>query len=426
MKSRNNGIRISFAAQMKPVPVAGFIIQNKNSVETVSKQFRYRSLRLVKSEHGWYIGYSYRIPQDVRKLYNDKEWMHFRIKMGINHRKGSDRLEYAEWLLSEIKKSLKEGYNPFNAEKEFIAEEREGIETPEELNATAAMELFLDKWKDKGLEPTSYSKYERYVTRFMSWLKLKSIPYTDVNNITQDHIENFLAHVRTTYSLSNREVNNHYDFIRTAFNFLLRKKLIESSPCAGYTKLKTKVTKHRFYDAKSLEIITRALAELDTYTLLAFQTVYHLCVRSDKELMNLKVGNIQWESNSILAEVSKTDQRYIPMDENIKTFFREHIKDAPGNFYIFGIEGKPSIKPFGTGFFAKRFRKVRDMAGLSSDYTLYGAKHTRVVHLKQDGATDADIMSLTGHKDFNSYAKYLRDLGMDADAKKLSLLSRKI
>jgi hypothetical protein len=35
-------------------------------------------------------------------------------------------------------------------------------------------------------------------------------------------------------------------------------------------------------------------------------------------------------------------------------------------------------------------------------------------------------MSLTGHKDFAAYAKYLRDLGMDADATKINKLSRKI
>ena len=59
-------------------------------------------------------------------------------------------------------------------------------------------------------------------------------------------------------------------------------------------------------------------------------------------------------------------------------------------------------------------------------FSLYGAKHTRIIHLKNDGATDSDIMSLTGHRDFTAYAKYLRDLGLGADAKKLNLLSRKL
>ena len=43
-----------------------------------------------------------------------------------------------------------------------------------------------------------------------------------------------------------------------------------------------------------------------------------------------------------------------------------------------------------------------------------------------DGLNDADIMSLTGHKDFSAYAKYLRDLGLSADVKKINEKSRKI
>lgn len=78
------------------------------------------------------------------------------------------------------------------------------------------------------------------------------------------------------------------------------------------------------------------------------------------------------------------------------------------------------------GLFAKKFRKVRDSIGVASVYTLMGMRHTRIIHLKQDGATDADIMSLTGHKTYEALSKYLRDLGLDADAEKLNRISRKV
>jgi len=151
---------------------------------------------------------------------------------------------------------------------------------------------------------------------------------------------------------------------------------------------------------------------------------------SDKELMNVKVENINWEQDKILLDAEGTkgkSARYIPMDSRIKELFLTRgIKDNPSNYYIFGIKGKPSSESFGTGFFSKRFRKVRDAAGLPDHFTIYGFKHTRVVHLKMDGLNDADIMSLKGHKDFAAYAKYLRDLGLSADVKKINEKSRKI
>jgi integrase len=82
--------------------------------------------------------------------------------------------------------------------------------------------------------------------------------------------------------------------------------------------------------------------------------------------------------------------------------------------------------PFAKGFFSRRFARIRKLAGLDSAYTLYGFKHTRVIHLKKDGAKDDEIMNLTGHTDFVSYATYLRDLGVDVNPENIHRLSRNI
>ncbi|MEO9145070.1 MAG: tyrosine-type recombinase/integrase [Ginsengibacter sp.] len=415
---------------MKPLPVAGFINLNKTSARVVPNIYNYRKPSLVKGKKAWYIEYSYRIPVDVRYLYNDREWYRFRIKEDINKRKGKEKEEYAQWLLGEITQSLRRGYNPFEKEIAHVENEADGITLPEELDAKDALQLFLDKWSQRGLAKESFSKYVRYVGRLMRWLKSKGMLYGDVRKITVDHIEAFLEQNKNAHKLSNREYNNTYDFIRTAFNFLLKKKLIYESPCAGIDKLKAKSSKHRFFDDENLKTITKALLNTDPYTYMAFQTVYYLCVRSDKELMNLKVGNIYWKENKIYADAEGTKGsagRWIPMDENIKRIFLEKkINEYPPEYFVFGIKGNPSEKPFGSGFFSKRFRKIRNKAGLPGWFTMYGMKHTRVIHLKMDGLADQDIMSLTGHKDFGAYAKYLRDLGLAADPAKINKLSRVI
>jgi len=413
---------------MKPVPVAGFIFSNKTSVSSVSIIFNYRKPVLVKSEKGWYIKYYYRIPVHVRKFYGDKEWFRFRIKEDINRRTGADREEYAEFLRASIAESLKDGYNPFEPEQEYVEKEELGIEEKKELGAKDAMLLFLEVWGKRGLTEASMSKYKRTANRLIEWFEKKSIPERNIQEITQENIEQFLNELKKEKKFSNREYNNTYDYTRTIFNFLLKKKYISESPCAGIDKMKSKSTKHRYFDEKALTAVTKAMVATDPYLYFAFQAVYYLCVRSEKELRNLQVGNIMWEQNKILAETTKGDsERYIPMDENIKKLFLDRgIDKYPEDYYVFGIKGEPSAVTFGKEFFSKRFRKMRDLANIDKKHTLYGAKHTRVIHLKQDGLSDADIMSLTGHKDFSAYAKYLRDVGLDADANKINKLSRKI
>lgn len=425
-----NRLNIKFESPLphrpKPVPVTGFYNYKKNFVKTLPSLYYYRKPRLVKSKSGWYIEYYYRIPVNVRPLYDGKEWLRIRVREDLNRRRGSEKEDYAEWLLLETSNSLRNGFNPFEMETEHVEQQSAAIEEKQQLNITDALQLFLEKWKTRALEPLSYSKYERYLTRLIDWLKLKHIPYADVTTITQNHIEQFLTDMKRIHGFSNREYNNHFDFIRTAFNFLLKKKYITESPCADFEKQKVKVTKHRFFDAKSLTDITRALQVKDSYLHLVFQTVYYTCIRSDKEIRNLKVGGIDWDHGTILVEVSKTDQDYVPLDKYITPLLKEYIKDAPADYYIFGPRGKPSSIAASHGLFSKKFQKIRDQIGMSDKYTMYGAKHTRIVHLKQSGATDADIMSLTRHKSFEAYAHYLRDIGLTADIKKLNKLSRKI
>lgn len=413
---------------MKAAPVAAFIFESKNSGNLMANSINYRTPRIVKEKSGWYILYSYRIPEELRPLYKNLSWKRFRVKQDMNRKKGQDREDFAQWLLAEITQSLKNGYSPF--QEVFENMERVGDVVPDLVTAARAFAIFLEAWKNRGIEPLSLAKYKKYINRLAEYLQRTKVLQADIKSITSRHIEAFLKDGRTTYKFSNREYNNTYEFIRTAFNFMVKKSIIDKNPCDGIDKLKTKSTKHRFYDTKNLDEVTRTLQLSDPYLFLAAQTVYYLCIRSSKELMNLKVGGIHWGLNKILLDAEGTkgnSARYIPMDNNIKELFiKQGIDKYPDNYYVFGIKEKPSIKPISRGFFAKRFRKVRDKMGWDDRYTLYGFKATRIIHLKQDGLSDADIMSLTGHKDFAAYAGYLRDIGMAADANKINEKSRKI
>jgi site-specific recombinase XerD len=393
----------------------------------VSRVNHYRKPRIVKAKEGWYIKYYYRVPLDLREYYDGREWYAFRIKEDMNRRKGEERVEYANWLLEEITNSLKNGYNPFMP---AVEETTSTEEKPEDstVSITRALQIFLDEWSGRGLDKSSIGKYKRYINRLLEWLIEKRIQERDVKLIDEDTIEKFLKDNKIKYKISNREYNNTMLFIRTAFKFLVKKKYITQNPVADVDKQQANTKKHRYYDARSLETITKALKVKDPYCYLAFQTIYHLCIRSEKELMHFKIGNILWDQNKVFVDMGKMNtQRYIPMDENIKQIFLDaRLHEYPPEYYVFGAHNKPAANHFGGTFFSRRFSKVRKFIGMDTAYTLYSAKHTRVIHLKQDGATDSDIMSLTGHKDFTAYATYLRNLGLEADPKKLNKLSRKL
>ncbi|MDE3250398.1 MAG: tyrosine-type recombinase/integrase [Bacteroidota bacterium] len=362
-----------------------------------------------------FVAYSYRNPETGK-------WERFKVYEDINRNRSK---QYDELLLASVYEGLKAGYNPFEDRHPFREKEKPK-ETPYTIQR--ALYFFLGKWKERGIEPASMARYQRSIKFFEEWLLMKGIQHKAAGDITEDDIESSLRWNKEKRGWSNRTYNNNRDFLATCFLFLQKKGVIKSNPVSEVASQKTKTKKHKYYDEVTLKKVMGYLRTADPSLHLAALVVYHLCVRSEKELKHLVVGNIMPERMQVLLQETKGgSERYIPMNQQILDAFREaDVLEAPKDYYVFSGNGRPGAKPFGNGFFAKRFRKVRGAMGLGEESTLYGFKHTRIVHLKRDGVKDADIMQLTGHKDVVSYSTYLRDLGVDFKPDKLNAASRTI
>jgi len=430
------GFRISFAALMKPATMAGFNISSENSVKSVSNKFvLYRPAVIKKDTDRWYVEYYYRIPQELRMFYNGKVWLRKRVFEDIN-RYQTD--EYAELLRDAVNLALDQGYNPFEALTTKVNERAFIMLDNKEMTTQEALEYFNKKWRGRGLAKDTLSRYKYCATLLNDWLIQHGLEKSNVKILKRQHIEACLDEAKANYKWSNRRYNNVMKYMRTIFTFLIKHEIISKNPCNDIDLLKTKTQKHRFYDEQTLSMLIDHIKGSDPYLYFAIQCVYHLCIRSEKELRSFKVKHIIPERKQVLITATgsktKTD-RYIPMTDAMLAIFKERgILDQPREYYVFSVshknkfvaKGSPGPTPFGTGFFSKRFSKIRKRLELSSDFTIYGFKHTRVIHLKIDGATDAEIMSLTGHSDYGSFAKYLRDIGTAVDGSRVEGLSRKL
>lgn len=421
--------RISSSAQAKPASTAGFnILDYCGDNMGTKKNIDYRPPKLHTTGKKWYVEVYYRIPEELRKFYRNKRWERFKIYKDININRTH---EYAQWLLKIVETGLEQGWSPFNKTQtaDRIGKPKEKVWTIQQ-----ACLFFLQKWSGRGLDSTSMSKYERMVNRFLKWLEETNLQFEPAENITSDQVEKHLEQSKKSEKWANSTYNGERGFISTMFNFFVDKEIIPKKITPG-VKLKAKVKKHKFYDERTYEKLKAILIQKDPYLYFACQCVYYLCIRSEKELQNLRVGNILPASKQVLLTVGKTGERHIPLVDEMKMLFEERkILDYPTEYYVFSVpskntfvaDGKPGKEPFKSGFFSKRFSKIRKLAGLSSEYTIMGFRHTRAVHLKSDGAKDQEIQMLMGHTDFITTSKYLRDLGLQADVEEINRKTRKI
>ena len=400
----------------------------------MAKKLNWKTPKLYKGKR-WWIEYQFRIPEELRHRYKGAKWKGFPVFEDINRYKTD---EYAQLLLKAVTFGLEQGYNPFEHEKkEFVEFKQDTQKTPDKVwSCIQAFNFFTQEWEQRGLEDATLTKLERAIEVLTVWLGKTNRQHDPVQTIRRDDVKAALREASDANAWSNRTFNNNLSALATVFIFLESEKIITAIPTKGITKKKSKSKKHRYYDPPQFERVRKVMKEEDPLTYFATKLIYYLCIRAEKELKHFRVGNIFLDRKQVLiqAEEAKTDaDRFIPIPDELMeelAYIRNHY---PPEYYVVGKgtrikfvrDNTPSAKPFPNNMISARFAKIRKKAGITSDHTPYSFKHTRVIHLKQDGAQDADIMQLTGHTSYQAYAEYLRDLGMDGNPEAINQRTRK-
>lgn len=405
--------------------------QNSDQVLAVLRKYKKPVLRKGKR---WWIEYHYRVPPELSHVYSGKQWAKFRVFEDIN-REGTSA--YALLLLDAVELGLKNGFDPFEHQKQVKAELEAGMAGRKKWTIAQGLSRFIQAWEDRGNEKDTVRNYSRVVGLLQEWLVIRGLQNLPLRRIQSEWVEQCLKEAQQKQGWTNRTYNNNLNLIRTCFNYLVKKELLSRSPGAGIDRKKAKSEKHRYYDPVRFALIRRLMQEKDPMLFFAAKLVYYLCIRSVKELRNLRIGDIYIDRRQVLvrAEVAKTDSdRYVSIPDDLLGELTDMVNQHPSNYYVIGAwhqgnkllpENRPSDKPFGKNFLTDRFAVIRREAKLDSRYTLYSLKHTRIIHLKQDGGKDHDIIALTGHTTFEAYAGYLRDLGIDGDAAAINKITRK-
>lgn len=407
---------------------------HQNSHQFLGKYVTWREPKIQKGKR-WLIKYQFRIPAKLRHLYKNKQWKTFEVFEDINRYKTD---EYARLLLAAVKYNLENGYNPFAKEEKIFLEYEDGAtEKPDKIwTCTQAFNYFTQEWEQRGLEKATLIKLKRAIAILTNYVMKLGIQHEPARQLTKKHVQNALREESEREGWSNRTFNNNASALSTVFIFLESEKVVTDNPTKGIVRKKSKSKKHRYYDPEQFENVRQVMKAEDPLVYFATKLIYYLCIRAEKELKWFRVGNIFLDRKQVLiqAEESKTDaDRYIPIPDELMEELAYIRKNYPPDYYVVGKgtrmkyvrDNTPASKPFAQNMISARFAKIRKMAGLSSDYTPYGFKHTRIIHLKRDGAQDADIMVVTGHESYQAYAEYLRDLGISGNAEATNKISRK-
>lgn len=387
----------------------------------------------------YFIYWNHDVPVALWHRYDRKR---IRIKKydDINRFSGKAREDYAESRRQYWKYQLEQNnYNPFlkelqleewyNSKKAELTDqiENENVKKlkvssiSEELRRRQssipdAFKAFIKSRKDRKLEAATIGAYQGLV----DWLEegFKEIGCIDIpiGDLKHIHISGALNYIAEDREWNATTINKGVEFAMTLFNWLAIEEYIDKNPSKGkFIKLPTLKTKHRWYDRETKKkVLEFILASGNMPLYRACQFTYEALIRSKKELRMLKVGDFDRTLKRLRfrADLSKNNEEvYRDYNSEIEKAIAEmELHKYPNHYYVFGSgDGTPGIKMCGHNYFSKMFMAVKEKLDLSMDYTIYGFKHTRIVHELMKGTDGYEISHMARHNDKKSTKDYMRD-----------------
>jgi len=409
----------------KDLKIKKFVFLTKEIAKKVStgKYITWKPPKLVEGKKK-YIEYYFKVPPGLPPVLQQRhnapgEWERFRVFKGV-----AQDPEFALQLLATMLKELENGFSPFQYEideyNRILAEqEAEKKAKKQVITLNAASELFLQHYDEVNRK--SYAVPLNLLKKHIAKNTLleESQWYDDIATFTQDDLEDFLAAKREEKEWAPLTYNDKVKKFVTFFNYCKDElQIISKSPAEG-VELMRKGTKirHTPFEDSIIPAVKKAILAVPywgKYLHDFSEVIYYTGTRPDKETRNLQVENILWGRNKLMIPDEKAKKgrgRFIHMEpELIELFIRMGLKDCPGHYYIFGIDGPPGPVPTNRAFFSDKFRdEVREPGGFSPKLTNYSWKHTRCIHMYMGGVIIALIQQYCGHATPSMTEEYLKD-----------------
>ncbi|MGO3267867.1 MAG: tyrosine-type recombinase/integrase [Sphingobacteriaceae bacterium] len=336
-------------------------------------------------------------------------------------------------MLTYLKKQLDNGFDPFFPEIEdqyrnAIEKKKEEIEEADragDWNLEFGLKLFIENCRERNLSENTIKTYNTYVRNFEDWLRNNELMYTKCASVDETFARRFLNESYEGNKWSPRTYNNHLNFLMVFFarvQKLEKRQNHNVNYMLDLTDLeekKTRAEKNRYYTGAVAEKVKKELKK-DAIMYNYVKWLFYSCMRP-KEIRLLQIKNIDIHTRQIkaTAPTAKTGDRYIPICDELADLIKGmKLDELPLDFYVFGEKGVSSFEIASRDYYTKRYKPIKDKLGLDDKYSLYGWKHTRVVNLLIAGFNDQEVMSLTGHTDYQSYLAYKRELMVDSSKMK--------
>ena len=261
---------------------------------------------------------------------------------------------------------------------------------------------------EKGLSKNTIQSYESDIYQLYQWnISKNKKRITEIKKIDTSQYISYLF----SQNLKSTSVNRKISSLKTFFNFLLKKKLINVNPFADQIMPKKPIS------------LPKSISEDDVVKLLDAPKPDSLIGLRDKamlellyasgvrisELVNIKFSDLDLERNIIKVFGKGSKERLVPFGEDAAQCISAYIeerkknKDLASIKYIFLNNRGTKISRHA---FWHRLKEHCLEIGLKQDISPHTLRHAFATHLLNRGADLRSVQVLLGHSDLSTTQIY--------------------
>jgi site-specific recombinase XerD len=342
----------------------------------------------------------------------------FRYNRGFNtfNTKG-ERRDHGKVLLSVIDTLLEEGYTPY----------LEYLPLQNLLNKQKTIVICIDKYLkevEADLRPNTLTKYTLELKVFQSWLIENGHGQLLLNDARKATVLDFLNEMKDKRSWSGKTYNHYLTDITTFFNYFHKNydEYIEKVPSIHLKRARVDSPGNSAFNDWQFKKLKDMMTENGDQLLYNFCSfIYYAALRSVSEANKIKAGDFNFKLKTLkiyggTAKNRKTE--YIPLyPDFLELLYELKIDQMHPDHYIFARDRKGAflggVNRVGDDYFRRIFKPYKVALNLSKRDGIYGYKHTRAIHLGEDGEDLYKIMKLFRHGDLATTMIYMRNLGVN-------------
>ena len=264
--------------------------------------------------------------------------------------------------------------------------------------------FFTFLYVEKGLSKNTIEAYRNDINDYLSWLNKRNIQ--DYKKISEQVVNEYVAYLFKK-ALKSSTVNRKISSLKSFYLFLIKKKIISSSPLS---EIITPKKDHHLPSSMSEDEVERLLRspnielDLENRDKAMIEMLYATGMRIS-ELINLKITDIDLE-RSVLKVLGKgSKERLIPFGEkaldSLNSYLAKRKKSLAKEVFI-SNRGKKMTR---TGFW-QRIKIYLSREGLKDSISPHTLRHAFATHLLNRGADLRSVQLLLGHSDLSTTQIY--------------------